>query len=103
GRQAHDVAFELRPTALDDLGLRAAIEGLIRRWSDQVGIPAGFHFANAGNVRFTSDVESAVYRVIQEALRNVAKHANASEVSVIVEHGDSHLMALVEDDGQGFD
>jgi PAS domain S-box-containing protein len=103
GRQAHDLAFDLRPAALDDLGLKAAIEELIRRWSQRAGIPAGFHFASAGKERVTSDVESAVYRVIQEALTNVVKHSNATGVSVIVEHGESHLTALVEDDGQGFD
>jgi PAS domain S-box-containing protein len=103
GRQTHDMAFDLRPAALDDLGLRAAIHELIRRWSLRVGIPADFHFGSTGNGRVSSDVESAVYRVVQEALTNVAKHSNATSVSVIVEHGDSHLMALVEDDGKGFD
>jgi signal transduction histidine kinase len=48
-------------------------------------------------------VESATYRVIQESLNNIAKHALASDVSVIIEHKDNHLMILVEDDGRGFD
>jgi signal transduction histidine kinase len=103
GRQAHDLAFDLRPSALDDLGLRAAVEGLIRRWSQRIGIAAGLHFAGDGNERASLEVESAVYRVVQEALTNVAKHSNATEVSIIVEHGESHLMALIEDNGAGFD
>ena len=103
GRQTHDLAFELRPAALDDLGLRAALEGLIRRWSGRVGIPVGFRFAAPGSCRFSPQVESAVYRMIQEALTNVARHARATRVSVIVERDETHLMALVEDDGQGFD
>ena len=50
-----------------------------------------------------SEVETGVYRVVQEALTNVAKHAGAARVSVIVEHRDDHLIAIVEDDGRGFD
>jgi PAS domain S-box-containing protein len=103
GRQSHDIAFELRPAALDDLGLRAAVQGLVGRWSERTGIAAGFHFACAGIGRFSPDVESTMYRIIQEALTNVAKHAGASGVSVIIEHINSHLMVIVEDDGQGFE
>jgi PAS domain S-box-containing protein len=103
GRQTHDIAFELRPSALDDLGLRAATEDLVRRWSERSGVEIGFHFACHGPGRFSPDVESATYRVIQESLNNVAKHAQASGVSVIIEQMDNHLMILVEDDGRGFD
>jgi PAS domain S-box-containing protein len=102
GRKTHDIAFELRPAVLDDLGLRAAVDELVRRWSHWSGIPVGMHFAGSEETRFASDVESAVYRVIQEALTNVAKHAKATAVSVIVERGGSHLTALIEDDGRGF-
>jgi PAS domain S-box-containing protein len=106
GREVHELAFELRPAALDDLGLEAAIEGMIQRWSERVGIAVGFHysdFASAdGEKRVASKIESALYRVIQEALNNVAKHAGATTVSVIVEQGISHVMALVEDNGRGF-
>jgi PAS domain S-box-containing protein len=103
GRETHEMANDLRPTALDDLGLRAALESLVRRWSERTGVLAGFRFGPVGYSRFPAHVESAVYRIIQEALTNVAKHANASSVSVIVDHRDRHLMALVEDDGCGFD
>jgi signal transduction histidine kinase len=102
GRRAHEMAFELRPTALDDLGLRAALEDLIGRWSERSGVAAGFHFACGGSSRFAPDVESAVYRLVQEALTNVAKHAKASEVSVIIEYRARYLIVLVEDNGQGF-
>src|SRR5262249_21595758 len=103
GRQTHDIAFELRPAALDDLRLRAATEDLVRRWSERSGVEIGFHFACHGLGRFSPDVESATYRVIQESLNNVSKHAQASSVSVIIEQMDNHLMILVEDDGRGFD
>jgi signal transduction histidine kinase len=103
GREAHEMALELRPTVLDDLGLRAALDLLIRRWCARAGVPVDFHFATLGTGRFAPDVETSVYRVVQEALTNVARHAGAARVSVIVEHRDDQLIALVEDDGRGFD
>jgi PAS domain S-box-containing protein len=103
GMSAHELAVELRPSALDDLGLQSALEDLVRRWSSRTTIPVDFHFAAPGAGRFTLEVELIVYRVVQEALTNVAKHAGASRVSVIVEHRDAVLMAMVEDDGRGFD
>jgi PAS domain S-box-containing protein len=103
GRNTHEMALELRPTVLDDLGLRAALEFLIERWSERVSVPVDFHFATPETGRFDPDVETTIYRVVQEALTNVARHAGAARVSVIVEYRDGHLMALVEDDGRGFD
>jgi PAS domain S-box-containing protein len=103
GHAVHEMAVDLRPTALDDLGLRAALQILVQRWSKSSGVAADFHFVANGTDRFPADVESAVYRIIQEALTNVAKHADATHVSVIVEHRDGKLIALVEDDGQGFE
>jgi PAS domain S-box-containing protein len=102
-RQAHDLAAELRPAALDDLGLRAAIEGLVQRWSDEAGLSVGLHFLNDVENSLGSEVESTLYRVIQEGLTNIAKHADASSVSVIVEKQGAHAIAIIEDDGRGFD
>jgi PAS domain S-box-containing protein len=102
GGQARDIAFELRPAALDDLGLAAAVDELVRRWSQRSGIPVGIHLAFGDNMRLPPDVESTIYRVIQEALTNIAKHARATSVSVIIERDISHLTALIEDDGRGF-
>lgn len=103
GRKAHELAFDLRPAALDDLGLPAAIEAFVQRWSHQTGIPVGLHFASGYTKPVATEAASAIYRVVQEALNNVAKHANASNASVIIEGGPAQLMALIEDDGQGFD
>ncbi len=103
GREAHELALELRPAALDDLGLRAALDTLIRRWSLRAGVAAQFHFDAPGTGRFPSEVETAVYRVVQEALTNVAKHADARRVCVVVEHHHGQLVAIVEDDGRGFE
>lgn len=61
------------------------------------------HISGLSGQRLPSEVEVAVYRIIQEALTNVAKHAEARNVSVVLGYRDSSLMAVIEDDGKGFD
>jgi len=102
GREVHDLAVELRPTALDDLGLHAALDNYVERWSVRAGIAVDLHCSGLDAARLTPAVETTIYRVVQEALNNVLKHARADRVSVIVERRDGHAIALVEDDGQGF-
>jgi signal transduction histidine kinase len=103
GHSAHELAVELRPSALDDLGLQSALEDLVHRWKARTSIPVDFHFAMRSDRRFPREVESTVYRVVQESLTNIARHAGASRVSVIVEYRDTVLMTIIEDDGRGFD
>lgn len=103
GRAAHDLAVELRPTALDDIGVGPALSAYVARWSERTGIAADFKTVGLDGERLPPEVETAVYRVVQEALNNVAKHAEARRVSVIVARQDGELVTLVEDDGRGFD
>jgi PAS domain S-box-containing protein len=103
GREAHDLAFELRPTALDDIGLDSTLATYISQWSERSGVTADFQSPGLGSDRLPPEVETVVYRVVQEALNNVAKHAGAKRASVIVERRGKELTALIEDDGQGFD
>jgi signal transduction histidine kinase len=103
GREAHDLAVELRPTALDDLGLVPALSEYVGRWSERTGVAAGFQPLGLEDGRLPPEVETAVYRVVQEALNNVAKHAGAGRVSVMVSRQGGELVAVVEDDGRGFD
>jgi signal transduction histidine kinase len=100
---AHDLAVRLRPTTLDDLGLAAALGQFTEEWSRRTGIPVSYHKAATKAQRFPSEVETALYRVVQEALTNVAKHAGSTHVGVIVGRSDGHAVAVVEDDGCGFD
>jgi signal transduction histidine kinase len=101
------IITELRPAALDELGLRAAIEGLLDRHREQ----SGFRLAGelvlpgpgAGEERLDQELETAVYRLVQEALTNVAKHAQANWVRVVVRESDGELLVEVQDDGAGFD
>ena len=105
-RLDHDVdqlVWQLRPTALDDLGLRAALANYVQDWSTRVGIPATLHSSGLLDDRLPADVETALYRIAQEALTNVAKHANASNVEIILERRGSNVLLVVEDDGKGFE
>jgi PAS domain S-box-containing protein len=103
---AHDVhhlASTLRPTALDDLGLHTALSNHVEEWSERTGIRADFHSNGLIQQRLPPQIETTLYRIVQEALTNVLKHASAQNVSIIVEHRGSRVMAIVEDDGSGFD
>ncbi|MBN9517185.1 PAS domain-containing protein [bacterium] len=103
GRELHGLAVRLRPTALDDLGLAAALGQLVVEWAGRAGVPAEFQATGLGARRLPDEVETALYRVVQEALTNVAKHAGASAVAVTVGVTGHTATAVVEDDGRGFD
>ena len=96
------LAWELRPTALDDLGLGSTLEAFVGQWSSQFTIEARYHQSGA-DARWPSHIETHILRIAQEALNNVAKHASARRVTVILERGESDLALIVEDDGAGFD
>jgi len=99
----HNLASSLRPTALDDLGLDTALSNQVEEWSERTGIRADLHCNGLIQQRLSPQIETTVYRVVQEALTNVLKHANAQNVSIIVEHRGNRVRAIVEDDGAGFD
>ena len=103
GRTMHDLAVRLRPTALDDFGLKVALGSLINEWSERTGVDAHFQAVGLESARFTPEVETALYRVIQEALTNVTRHAQARLVSVVVERRLGGAIVVIEDDGVGFD
>jgi signal transduction histidine kinase len=96
------LAVELRPKALDDFGLEAALERLTQTYSEQVGIPVDFQAA-MGSERLPAEVETALYRIVQESLTNIVKHANADRVSVLLTRKEGKALAVIEDDGRGFD
>jgi signal transduction histidine kinase len=96
------LVWELRPTALDDLGLRAALSNYIQGWSQRTSIAAELHTSGLLDDRLTSEVETALYRIAQEALNNVAKHSRARRVEVILERRSDCVLLIVEDDGVGF-
>ena len=102
-RDVDQLVWELRPTALDDLGLRAALANYIQDWSNRVGVCAKLHTSGLMDDRLPPDSETALYRIAQEALTNVAKHARAANVDIILERRADSVLLIVEDDGVGFD
>ncbi len=99
----HDVrrlAVELRPKALDDFGLVPALERLTEGFREQTGLHVQFESRLAA--RLPPDIETALYRIVQEALTNVVKHARARNVSILLARKESSVAAVIEDDGRGF-
>ncbi len=96
------LAVELRPSALDDFGLATAVERLAATFQEQTGVQVDLE-AQLGDGRLPNEVETALYRIVQEALTNVVKHAGATRVSILLTHRDMSVAAVIEDDGAGFD
>jgi PAS domain S-box-containing protein len=103
GREVHELAVRLRPTALDDLGLHAALGQLLSDWSARTRIEVDCQLADLEAARLPPDFETVLYRVVQEALTNVARHARAARASVVVQRINGSVIAVVEDDGVGFE
>src|ERR671937_852009 len=101
----HDVrrlAVELRPKALDDFGLVAALERLTQSFAEQTGLTVELEAA-LGEERLPAEVETTLYRIVQEALTNIVKHAGARKVSILLMRRGGAATAVIEDDGRGFD
>jgi two-component system, NarL family, sensor histidine kinase DevS len=96
------LAVQLRPAALDDFGLPAALTRLAATVSEQSGTQVDLE-AHLGEQRLAGEVETTLYRIVQEALTNVVKHAEATRASVTLTRKPGSVVAVVEDDGRGFD
>jgi signal transduction histidine kinase len=101
-RDLHRVAVELRPAALDDLGLVKAVRSLAEIWSTRFHMDVDFEAGQYQAAGISSDVETTLYRIIQEALNNVAKHSGATRVGLVLRRTADHVQAIIEDDGRGF-
>ncbi len=102
-RDLEHIVGRLRPTALDDLGLVAALSHYVKHWSEHFQVSAQLHTTGMESYRLSSEVETALYRISQEALNNVAKHAQAKHVSILLDHRGDRVSIIIEDDGIGFD
>ena len=94
------LAVELRPSALDDFGLVPALERLADGFREQTGLT--LQLEARVDERLPADVETALYRIVQEALTNVIKHARARNVSILLTRKGSTVATVIEDDGRGF-
>jgi len=94
------LAVELRPSALDDFGLGSAVERLAQTFQERSGIETTMQ--TTLETRLPPEVETVLYRVVQEALSNVVKHAEADRVSIVIGQRDGRVVATIDDDGRGF-
>jgi len=96
------LAVELRPAALDDFGLEAALERLTAGFAEQTGLKVELE-SRLQDDRLPEEVETVLYRIVQEALTNIVKHADAGRVSIVITQKAGAVGAVIEDDGRGFD
>ncbi|MCB0208433.1 MAG: GAF domain-containing protein [Anaerolineae bacterium] len=99
----HRLAINLRPASLDYLGLVPALRQYLEGFSRQYDINVQFEPVGFDDQRMPSTIETNLYRIVQETLTNVARHAQATRVDVLLERRDDHVIAIVEDNGVGFD
>lgn len=97
------MALELRPVVFDELGLTGALQKMVRDYSEKFNININLEVMEVLDNRLPQKVEFAIYRVVQESLNNVIKHAKASEVSILLEPRDKGVRLILEDNGRGFD
>lgn len=102
-RETHSLARGMRPPILDDFGLKAALERYLDEVARKTGLEIDFqHNGLPGAVRLASRMELTLYRIVQEAVTNVIRHAEARHVSVVLLQQSREVLLLVEDDGRGF-
>lgn len=97
------LAWELRPSVLDELGLAAAMKKFIKEWSEHFQIQAEFHQIGFDRQRLLPEIEINLYRICQEALNNICKYSQAANALVQLSHQDGRIVLIIGDDGIGFD
>jgi len=104
GKTLHRIAWELRPPAIDELGLRKALASYIADWGERCGTEVDFHCDDPNLDGVPSEIGTTVYRIVQEGLTNIVKHAqDPSDVSVVIRRVGTTLQVTIEDNGCGFD
>ncbi len=103
GEELRNLLNDLRPAALDELGLPVALEQHLSDWASHFDITVDYHFRGDKSFRLPSIIEINLYRIAQEALNNIVKHANATSTCVILEYTDEFVRMIIEDNGSGFD
>lgn len=100
--ELHQMAWQLRPSVLDKFGLRVAIERYVEQFQTSNGIETEL-VMNGSTRYFSPELETTIYRLVQESLTNITKYANASNVSIIILSTSNQISVVIEDDGVGFD
>ncbi len=99
----HDLALELRPTVLDDLGLVPALEQYCKSCPGYLGIEVDFSTIGMNDFRLPREIETTLYRIIQESLTNVARHSGAKGASVLIKLNEANIVTIIGDSGVGFE
>ncbi len=97
-----NIAYDLRPPELDQLGIIKTLFHFCKDFSERYGFDLNFSTAGVDNLKFDPDTEINIYRLVQEAFNNIAKHANANNVTVKIVASYPKLIIRIEDDGKGF-
>jgi signal transduction histidine kinase len=100
-RQVRRLATNLRPSLLDDLGLAAALQWVTEQSANRSGFSVTFHHVR-GQSRLAPDIETACFRIVQEALTNISRHAQAKRVEIRLDRQNDHVILRITDDGCGF-
>jgi signal transduction histidine kinase len=104
GKTLHRIAWELRPPSIDELGLRKALASYIADWGEQCDTEVDFHCDDPNLDAVPGEIGTTVYRVVQEGLTNIVKHAQQpSDVSIVIRRVNATLQVIIEDNGCGFD
>ena len=99
----HNLAVDLRPVSLDKLGLLPALRQYADQFQQKYHIGIQIEAVGMDGLRLPPELEISLYRIMQEALTNVASHAHATNVAIILERQEAHWLAIIEDNGIGFD
>ncbi|SFG32692.1 PAS domain S-box-containing protein [Halobacillus alkaliphilus] len=99
-QNVRDMSWELRPSALDELGLMPAVRSFLNRLNHSYGLKV--HFTSSVSCRLSPQIETTIYRIIQEALTNIRKYACVDEASIVLKEADGGIFASITDQGKGF-
>ena len=99
----HRLAADLRPASLDHLGLVPVLQQYVKAMGDRYGLLAQFKAVGFNGERLSAEIETALYRIVQEALTNIGRHARATRADVLLERQGDRVVVVVEDNGLGFD
>lgn len=100
--RVRELSFDLRPSILDELGLVETLDWYVDRFAKRLNVEASFEALDLEE-RLPAEIETVIYRVVQEGLTNIAKHAQAQRVSLALRRSDPTVSVAIEDDGRGFD
>jgi signal transduction histidine kinase len=97
-----NLVFDLRPEILDDLGLALALRSQVKKYLEPAGVNVRLRAAGLKD-QLPPDIERAIFRIVQEAITNIARHAQATEANIVLTIKDDRLIVRIEDNGIGFD